>query len=113
LAEPKNPRRWLLKTTDGIIPVDPTDIIRIEAAGEYSRLILPGLSIMSRIGIRECEERLASNSFLRAHRSHLVQNDAIVRAEPAGNGRLQLTLRNGDQVITSREGARLVRQKAI
>jgi two-component system, LytTR family, response regulator len=111
--EVQRPQRWLVKTPDGIIPVDPADIVRIEAAGEYSRLVLPGQAIMSRIGMRECVERLASYPFLRAHRSHLVHNDAILRAEPAGNGRLQLTLRNGDQVITSRDGARLVREKAI
>jgi two-component system, LytTR family, response regulator len=111
--EAQLPQRWLVKTPDGIIPVDPADIVRIEAAGEYSRLVLPGQTLMSRIGMRECEERLASYPFLRAHRSHLVHNDAIIRAEPAGNGRLQLTLRNGDQVITSRDGARLVRKKAI
>jgi two-component system, LytTR family, response regulator len=111
--ELKKLQRWLVKTPEGIIPIDPADIIRIEAAGEYSRLVLPGQTIMSRIGMRECEERLALYPFLRAHRSHLVHNDAIIRAEPAGNGRLQLTLRNGDQVITSREGARLVRKAAI
>jgi hypothetical protein len=111
--QPKKPQRWLVKTPEGIIPVDPADIVRIEAAGEYSRLVLLGQTIMSRIGMRECEERLASYPFLRAHRSHLVHNDAIIRAESAGNGRLQLTLCNGDQVITSRDGAKLVREKAI
>jgi two-component system, LytTR family, response regulator len=111
--ELQRPQRWLVKTPDGIIPVDPADIVRIEAAGEYSRLVLPVQTIISRIGMRECEERLASYPFLRAHRSHLVHSDAIIKAESAGNGRLELTLRNGDQVITSREGARLVRKKAI
>jgi two-component system, LytTR family, response regulator len=113
LIEQGKPQKWLVKTVDGIIPIDPADIIRIEAAGEYSRLVLPGQTIMSRIGMGECEERLAAYPFLRAHRSHLVHNDAIIRAEPAGNGRLQLTLRNGDQVIASRDGARLVREAAI
>jgi two-component system, LytTR family, response regulator len=113
LIEQGKPQKWLVKTVDGIIPIDPADIIRIEAAGEYSRLVLPGQTIMSRIGMGECEVRLAAYPFLRAHRSHLVHNDAIIRAEPAGNGRLQLTLRNGDQVIASRDGARLVREAAI
>jgi two-component system, LytTR family, response regulator len=111
--EPKKPQRWLVKTPDGIVPIDPADILRIEAAGEYSRLVLLGQSMLSRISMTECEERLASYPFIRAHRSHIVHNDAIVRAEPAGNGRLQLILSNGDQVITSRDGARLVRDKAI
>jgi two-component system, LytTR family, response regulator len=112
-ATAPRPQRWLVKTSDGIVAIDPADIVRIEGAGEYSRLVLPGQSVLSRIGIGECEARLCGHPFLRVHRSHLVQSDAIVRAEPAGNGRLQLTLRNGDQVVTSREGARRVRATAV
>lgn len=106
-------QRWLVKTADGIVPVDPTEIVRIEAAGEYSRLVLPTGTILSRIGMAACEKRLEGHAFLRVHRSHIVRSDAIVRAEPAGNGRLQLTLGNGDQLVSSREGARLVRSAAI
>ena len=113
ISDAHKPQRWLIKTPDGIVPIDPTEIIRIEAAGEYSQLVLPGRTVISRIGITECEERLAALPFMRMHRSHLVHNDAIVRAEPAGNGRLQLTLRNGDQIVTSREGAKLVRANSI
>ncbi len=107
------PLRWLVKTQDGIVPVDPLEIVRIEAAGEYSLLSLPGSVIMSRIGMGECEQRLSGLPFLRVHRSHLVNSDAITRAEPAGNGRLQLNLNNGDQIVTSRDGARLVRANAV
>lgn len=107
------PQRWLVKTADGIVPIEPAEILRIEAAGEYSRIVLPTGTILSRIGIAACEERLGSQAFLRVHRSHIIRADAIVRAEPAGNGRLQLSLCNGDQLISSREGARLVRSAAI
>lgn len=107
------PQRWLVKTAEGIVPIDPTEIVRIEAAGEYSRIVLPTRILLSRIGMAACEERLASLAFLRVHRSHIVRSDAIVRAESAGNGRLQVTLSNGDQLVSSREGARLVRSVAI
>ncbi len=107
------PQRWLIKTADGIMPVDPTEIIRIEAAGEYAKIVLPTTSTFSRIAMTACEQRLDGLPFIRVHRSHLVHADRIARAEPAGNGRLQLTLANGDQVITSREGARLVRAAAV
>ncbi len=107
------PQRWLVKTAEGIVPIDPAEIVRIEAAGEYSRIVLPTTTLLSRIGMAACEERLAGLAFLRVHRSHIVRLDAIVRAEPAGNGRLQITLSNGDQLISSREGARMVRSAAI
>lgn len=106
-------QRWLVKTAEGIVPIDPAEIVRIEAAGEYSRIVLPTATLLSRIGMAACEERLAGLAFLRVHRSHIVRSDAIVRAEPAGNGRLQVTLSNGDQLVSSREGARLVRSVAI
>ena len=106
-------QRWLVKTAEGIIPIDPEDIVRIEAAGEYARIVLPASTTLSRIGMTACEQRLAGLPFLRVHRSHLVHAERIMRAEPAGNGRLQLDLSNGDQVITSRDGARLVRASAI
>lgn len=106
-------QRWLVKTAEGIIPIDPTEIVRIEASGEYSRIVLPTGPILSRIGMAACEKRLEGQAFLRVHRSHIVRSDAIARAEPAGNGRLQLTLVNGDQLISSREGARLIRSAAI
>ncbi|MCW0047678.1 LytTR family transcriptional regulator [Brevundimonas sp. BT-123] len=106
-------RNWLVRTPDGIVPIDPRELIRVEAEGDYVRIVLPQRTILSRIGLGDCAERLVDLPFLRVHRSHLVNSDAIVRAEPAGNGRIQLQLKNGDQVITSRDGARLVRSASI
>lgn len=112
-AERPRPQRWLVKSEDGIVPIEPSEIIRVSAEGDYCRLVLSNRVVLSRIGIGECTERLKGLAFLRVHRSHLVNEDAIIRAEPAGNGRIQLSLRNGDSVVTSREGARLVRASAV
>ena len=107
------PTRWLVKTAEGIVPIDPADLIRIEAAGEYCRLVLPGRALLARMSMGECADRLRGHAFLRAHRSHLVNSDRLVGAESAGNGRLQVTLSNGDIVVTSRQGAQLVRAAAV
>lgn len=114
-SPPRNlpPARWLVRTADGIVPVDPGELIRIEAAGEYCQLILPQRSILARISMNECEERLRVLHFLRVHRSHLVNSDRLISAEAAGNGRLQLNLSNGDRILTSRQGARLVRASTV
>lgn len=114
-VKPSEPvaRNWLVRTSDGIVPIDPRELIRIEADGDYVRIILPQRTLMSRIELGECARRLAGLPFMRIHRSHMVNSDAIVRAEPAGNGRLLIQLRNGDQVTTSREGARLVREASL
>lgn len=105
--------RWLVKTADGIVSIDPSELIRIEADGEYCHLVMAERRHLSRIAIGECAARLDRQGFLRVHRSHLVNSDRLVGAEAAGNGRLQLTLANGDQVVTSRQGAKLVRSAAV
>lgn len=114
-VKPSEPlaRNWLVRTSDGIVPIDPRELVRIEANGDYVRIVLPQRTLMSRIELGECARRVGDLPFLRVHRSHLVNSDAIVRAEPAGNGRLLIQLRNGDQVTTSREGARLVREASV
>lgn len=112
-APPTQPQNWLVRTPDGIGAIDPREVIRMQAEGDYVRIVLAQRTLLSRIGLGECAERVSALPFLRVHRSHLVNSDAIIRAEPAGNGRILLQLRNGDQVTTSREGARLVRRSSL
>lgn len=112
-APAPQPQHWLVRTPDGIGAIDPREVIRMQAEGDYVRIVLAQRTLLSRIGLGECAERVSALPFLRVHRSHLVNSDAIVRAEPAGNGRIVLQLRNGDQVTSSREGARLVRRSSL
>ncbi|WP_176472961.1 LytTR family DNA-binding domain-containing protein [Sphingomonas lenta] len=47
------------------------------------------------------------------HRSAIVNLDRVVRAEPAGGGRLLLHMEAGGVVQASRAGAKLVREQLL
>lgn len=96
-----------------IVAVDPDDIVRISGAGDYSELVTATQTLLSTSTLAEFEAILGEHDFIRAHRSHIVRRGAIVRAESAGNGRMTLHLGNGDDVITSRTGARRLRDTSL
>jgi two-component system, LytTR family, response regulator len=111
-APPAPLGRLLLRTEAGIVPVEADAIIRIAAADDYCEVILTNARHLARINMGECERLLANEPMIRAHRSHLINLRCLVSAEPTGDGRLQLTLSNGDQLTTSRAGARLIREQS-
>jgi hypothetical protein len=104
--------RLLIRTDRGIVPVDGSDVIRIVAADDYCELILPGARHLARMSMAQCEMLLASEPIVRVHRSHIISLRHLASAEPAGDGRLTLTMTNGDQLMTSRAGARLIRERS-
>ena len=65
-------------TTTGAVFFAPTDIIRLEGEGNYTRFFLKdGRKHMSSKTMKEYEEILLQHSFLRIHKSHLV-NKAFI-----------------------------------
>lgn len=51
----------------------------------------------------ELEERLCGGSFLRAGKSALVNFDQIQSLRPEFGGRMQVTLKNGERLLVSRQ----------
>ena len=103
----------LVRTPDGSEAVPVEDISRISGAGDYSELVLPGRTILSTTTLAEFEQRLPQDQFLRAHRSHILRLGAVVRSEPAGNGRTAIHLVDGSDIVTSRAGTRLLREASL
>ncbi|MBC2777304.1 LytR/AlgR family response regulator transcription factor [Parasphingopyxis marina] len=99
----------LLRDGNEIIGVDHTDIVRLSGAGDYVEIATAVRTFLSNRTLTAFAESLPED-FVRVHRSHIIRQGAIVRAEPAGNGRLTLHLSDGEAVTTSRDGARLIRQ---
>lgn len=101
--------RYLTKTGDEMTPVLVRDIVLIEGAQDYAEVATMAGRHLVRLSLGEFEARLDPARFLRVHRSTIVNFDHLLRAEPAGNGRLTLHMRNGDSVTSSRAGAQLLR----
>lgn len=105
--------QMLLRTDAGIVTVAVEDILHIVAADDYCEIVLSNNRHLARIGMTECEKRLAGHGFLRIHRSHIVNLGQMVSAEPAGNGRLQILMPNGDRILTSRAGTQALRGRTV
>jgi two-component system, LytTR family, response regulator len=88
--------------------VDVATIERVDAHANYVELHLGARSLVLRETLSNLEARLDPRRFLRVHRSHLVQVEAIVEAHPQDSGRFALRLRSGARVVTGRShGARV------
>ena len=103
----------LVKTQDETRSVAVDDIVRVSGAGDYSEIVLSDRTVLSTSRLSRFEAVLPAERFIRAHRSHLVRVGAIRRTEPAGNGRTTVHLSDGSHIVSSRAGARLLREAAL
>ncbi|MFL5384686.1 MAG: LytR/AlgR family response regulator transcription factor [Longimicrobiaceae bacterium] len=105
-APAPRPRRWLdwvmVKTRGRVEFVRTADIDWIEAEGNYVRLHAGKKAWLVREKIGALEERLDPDTFLRVHRSSIVQVDRMAELHPMVAGDGILVLRDGTQVKLSR-----------
>ncbi len=90
-----------LPSNDGLIIVEIQDIIRLEAAGNYSTVFLTsGESIIVTKTLNHFEEILSGLSFVRIHNTHLI-NLKYVKKYQRGQGGT-VTMYNGTSLAVSR-----------
>lgn len=104
--------RLLVRSDDEFVSVAVDDIVCIERAGDYAQLTTSRGRHLTRKSLAELERQLPAQRFLRIHRSHLINLDALEAAEPIGGGRLRARLAGGIQIDTSRAGAKQLRERA-
>jgi two-component system LytT family response regulator len=69
-----------IATTEGIIFINTTDIVYIEASGSYSKVFLRnGDPVLTSKNLKEFEEMLSQQSFFRVHHSYIVNTNEIKR----------------------------------
>lgn len=93
--------RLLVEQGNRMIALAVTDIIWIEAAGDYAQLHTSKKSYLSNLGLGELESRLDPSVLLRIHRSAIIGLGHIqeVRKDPSG---YYVTLRSGQRHKVSR-----------
>jgi hypothetical protein len=64
----------------------------LSAAGNYVEIVASGQCYLLRAPLKQVEDMLPPEQFLRIHRSHIVKRDEIARikTQPSGNGIVQL-----------------------
>jgi len=95
--------RLILKSSDQVHLINTSDIIRIEADGNYSTFYLvDGRKILVSKSTREYEEILLEQGFHRIHKSHIVNIKKMSYFDKADGGTLVMC--NGDEVpVASRK----------
>ncbi len=77
--------RLAIPTTEGVFFFHPDEIIRCDAVRSYTKFFLStGKTFLASKPLREYDELLQENGFLRVHKSHLVNTQYVLRYLPSG-----------------------------
>lgn len=82
--------------------VAPSDILFVEAAGNYVEFHTAGKTHLVRATLATWEAKLATRGFVRVHRSRLVNRGHIRALKPTPSGDVDITLSDGRTLLGSR-----------
>ncbi|WP_430466412.1 LytR/AlgR family response regulator transcription factor [Winogradskyella ouciana] len=98
---PQSPERILVQTQNKLVTIALENVIRIEAYGDYSKLVTEQQTFVSNYGISTLEEKLNSAVFIRVHRSSIINLNAVKELHKYSKS-YDITMKNGDVVRVSR-----------
>jgi two-component system LytT family response regulator len=71
------PAKILVQSQNKLVTVAIEDVIRIEAFGDYSKLVTEDKTYLSNYGISTLEEKLNPSIFIRVHRSSIINLNKV------------------------------------
>jgi two-component system, LytTR family, response regulator len=103
-------QRLFVREAGRVIPLRVADIVRLEAADDF--VIIHTATHRYRMGVplQQVEQRLDPQQFIRVHRSHIVNMDHVATLTPYDGSRFQVRLRNGTEIVASRQCSRALRE---
>jgi hypothetical protein len=103
---------FIIRDRGRAIRLPKQDIELLEGERDYVRIHTPSQQYLVRFPLRKFEAALDGAQFLRVHRSRIVNIDRVETVTALGDGRAALKLANGREIETSRQGGRLIRERA-
>ncbi|WP_375434364.1 LytR/AlgR family response regulator transcription factor [uncultured Hymenobacter sp.] len=94
--------RLLIKQQGRYYFVETEQVQYLEARGNYVTVHAAGQQHLIRTTLSQLEQRLAPPTFLRVHRSLVVNTDFVKELRPWTRGEYVLTLHDGTHLLTSR-----------
>lgn len=91
-----------------VFPMRLDEIDYFRAEGDYVSVCGPGSSRLISSNLSDLENELGGQQFVRVHRSLLVNLQQIRFLKSEGDRRLRLMMRNGDELVSSRSGTKLL-----
>ena len=86
-------------------------ISHFEIVGNYTRVFFEDQKPMLYKSLNQVEEKLPQQSFFRANRQQIINTNFIENVVPWFNGKLKLTMKNGDEIEVSRRQSYLFKDR--
>ncbi|PLX14883.1 MAG: DNA-binding response regulator [Salinivirgaceae bacterium] len=110
-ASAQKPLDQVVVTNGGKIEIlMPEDIFMIEAQDDYVMIYTEKEQYLKKKTMAFYEEHL-DNSFMRVHRSHIINTQKVVNIELYGKQQYQIKLKNNLDVKTSKSGYKKIKEK--
>ncbi|HUM13162.1 MAG TPA: LytTR family DNA-binding domain-containing protein [Myxococcaceae bacterium] len=107
---PRGPLERLFARDGGrIVPVLLSQVERFQAADDSVLVHAEGRTLRLNVPLTDLEARLDARTFLRVHRSHIVNLDHVVSLVPFDDARVEISLRSGVRLFASRQRSRVLR----
>ena len=105
--------RYFVRIGEELRPLDIDTVVSIGGADDYAEVRTLSGKHLVRVTLAEFAQSLDPAKYVRVHRSWIVNTHRIARAESAGGGRLLLHMETGQTISTSRDGAKLLRNRVL
>ena len=101
--------RLFVRDRGAIIPVAVSEIVRLEADGNYTAVITANRRFLVAVPLGALHDRIRRPDFVRVHRQHVVNLAHVSRILPHDAGRFLIEFRSGGSVVASRAGSHALR----
>lgn len=103
--------RIAVKIRDKIVVIPIEVLCYLKADGDYVQLHTMGASYLKEQTMKYFENSLPPDQFVRVHRSYIVNIEMISGIEQYGKQTRQVKLKNGDKIMVSATGYKILRTK--
>jgi two-component system LytT family response regulator len=102
-----------VQKSEKLLNLEVNDILHLEASGDYTVLTTDSDQYVSSTGISKLEKKLNPETFIRIHRSTIINLEKLLEIEKHFNGGLIVKMQNGKTFPVSRTYAKVIREKVI
>lgn len=102
-----------VQKSEKLLNIPVSDIMQLEASGDYTVLSTLNDQYLSSSGIGKLEEKLDPEVFIRIHRSTIINLNFLKEIEKHFNGGLIVKMQNGKTFPVSRTYAKIIRKKVV
>ncbi len=106
------PNSILVERSSRFYNIKTANIIKIEAYGDYSKIFTKDKYYLSKSGLSRLEEKLNPETFMRIHRSTIIQKNALLSLSKLGKGFLA-ELSDGSEVKVSKGYAKDIKDMIL